>query len=76
VTGDSQGAGTGADYATIAYRALTGRKGWERRYDGPGGGDDDAHSLRVSPDGTAVFVTGSSLGVSYPDYATLAYPIG
>jgi hypothetical protein len=73
VTGSS-GATTAADYATIAYDAATGALLWARGYDGPGDSRDTAESEAVSPDGSTVFVTGSSLGSTNQfDYATLAY---
>jgi DNA-binding beta-propeller fold protein YncE len=73
VTGNSEGA-TGPDYGTVAIDTATGAKLWARRYDGPVGGQDYARSIAVSPDGSAVFVTGFSLGANNVyDYATLAY---
>jgi hypothetical protein len=72
VTGESVGAGTSWDYATLAYDATRGARRWTSRYSGPSF-DDRAASLGVSPDGTAVFVTGVSLGTSSYDYATVAY---
>ena len=42
---------------TVAYDALGGDRLWESRYDG--GGRGNATDLAVSPDGSAVFVTGS-----------------
>jgi DNA-binding beta-propeller fold protein YncE len=69
VTGTSQGAGTGLDYATLAYRAATGTQVWAARYNGPANGDDSASAVAVSPDGKQLYVTGTSSGV----YATVAY---
>jgi hypothetical protein len=75
VTGSSAGRTSGDDYATIAYRAATGAQLWARRYNRPGNGVDDAASIAISPDGTKVFITGSSQGTHTTgfDYATLAY---
>jgi DNA-binding beta-propeller fold protein YncE len=75
VTGESAGATTHTDYATIAYDSATGRRTWSQRFDGPEGDYDAAEALAVSPDGSAVFVTGY---VNYfknygTDYATIAY---
>jgi outer membrane protein assembly factor BamB len=47
---------------------------WVKRYNGPGNSTDDARSVAVSPDGKAVFVTGTSPGTtSFQDYATVGY---
>src|SRR6266568_2463348 len=70
VTGYSTGAGSGLDYATIAYDAATGAPSWVRRYAG-----GSAAAMAVSPDGKTVFVTGQFHGQtneSY-DYGTVAY---
>ncbi len=75
VTGSSPGRTTGDDYATVAYSTATGRQLWVRRYSARSGPFADvANSVAASPDGTRVFVTGSSFGrgTAY-DYATVAY---
>ena len=74
VTGNSAGSTSGADYATLAYNTATGKQLWVGCYNGPGGRDDEAHSVAVSPNGATVFVTGNSAGsTSGVDYATVAY---
>ena len=78
VTGTSDGSGTGNDYATVAYDASTGATLWSGRYNGPGNISDRPSDVAVSPDGSAVFVTGTSGGRSTSgdlnyDYATVAY---
>jgi uncharacterized delta-60 repeat protein len=62
VTGESRGAGTKVDYATVKYNSH-GRLLWERRYDGPGSGFDRARAMAIDDLGN-IFVT----GVSYYDY--------
>jgi hypothetical protein len=73
VTGSSTSRTVHLHYATVAYDAADGAQRWVSRYHGPGGGDDTATSLGVSPDGSGVFVTGRSLGYTSFDYATVAY---
>jgi hypothetical protein len=73
VTGYSTRRASLVDYVTIAYDAPTGAKRWLKRYDGPASSDDWASALAVSPDGSAVFITGNSYGSGNEDYATVAY---
>jgi outer membrane protein assembly factor BamB len=74
VTGSSAGSSTGGDFATIAYDASSGARVWTKRYNGPANSSDGANSLAVSPDGSSVFVTGTSfVSGSDSDYATVAY---
>lgn len=82
VTGTSSEPTSGDDYATVAYGASTGAKLWARRYNGSANSDDEPWALALSPDGTAVFVTGVSIGspctpsncsVNLEDFATVAY---
>jgi DNA-binding beta-propeller fold protein YncE len=62
------------DFATVAYDAATGQILWSSRYNGPGDGYDFPYGLAVTPDGSKVFVTGASTGVTSDyDYATIAY---
>jgi uncharacterized delta-60 repeat protein len=71
VTGQSKGAGSDFDYATLKY-SPAGKALWEKRYNGPGNGGDAAYALAVDPQGN-VYVTGASVGALYGDYATLKY---
>src|SRR5260221_2470404 len=73
VTGRSAGASLTADYATIAYDTNTGARRWVSRYSGPGNGLDAAAAIAVSPDGSAVFVTGQSAQKTGWAFVTIAY---
>jgi lipocalin len=73
VTGFTRVATGGSSYEAIAYDASNGSKLWATAYVGPVNADD-AQALKVSPDGSRVFVTGTSGGgASGWDYATVAY---
>ncbi|PYV49942.1 MAG: hypothetical protein DMG98_28805 [Acidobacteria bacterium] len=71
VTGESVGAGTGADYVTIKYNT-SGQEEWVARYDG--GLGDAATAIAIDSPGN-VYVTGQSWSAktSNYDYATVKY---
>ena len=74
VTG-SVDAGNTAEYATVAYNAVTGVQLWAKRYGTPG--SDEAYGVAVSPNGRTVFVTGTiatanNTGAKF-EYTTIAY---
>ena len=72
VTGWSSGT-THDDYATVAYDAATGAQLWVQRYD-EAGAYEQATDIGVSPDGSKLFVTGSSTVDFYATHwATVAY---
>jgi outer membrane protein assembly factor BamB len=75
VSGESDGASGHVDIATVAYATSDGTQRWVTRYTGPGIGEDEPADIAVSPDGTTVFVTGSSpaAGTTYLDDVTIAY---
>lgn len=62
------------DFALIAYDAATGELKWDARYGGPGELREQADALALSPNGEALYVTGSSADSegSY-DSVVLAY---
>ncbi len=73
VTGISDASTSSENFATVAYSAATGTKVWAKQYTGTGG-INGATSVAVSPDGSTIFVTGSSAGAtSGDDFATVAY---
>ena len=63
----------GYDYLTIKYQP-NGDTAWIRRYNGSGGGNDEANALALDGSGN-VYVTGRSYGggVTGVDYATIKY---
>jgi PQQ-like domain len=62
------------DFVTVAYDARTGSRSWVRAYDGPASGLDYGYDIGVAPDGSTVYVAGSSKGVTTgQDFATIAY---
>jgi hypothetical protein len=74
VTGTSYHQASYNDYATVAYDASTGQRVWLKRYNGRANDSDQPWALALSPNGSAVYVTGSSIGRNVQhDYATLAY---
>ncbi len=74
VAGNSEGRhGLKYDYGTVAYDAQTGRTLWTKRYTGPPHSVNDATAVAVSPDGSAVFVTGDSAPEAGADIVTVAY---
>jgi DNA-binding beta-propeller fold protein YncE len=62
------------DYLTVAYSAANGSKMWSAAYDGPAHRGDTDAGIAVSPDGSRVFVTGTSAASGDSrDFATIAY---
>jgi WD40 repeat protein len=84
VTGTSDPADSGApsrgsEFATVAYDASTGGQVWATRK--PASvpkpfGNDAAAAVRVSPDGSRVFVTGTTSKGTGTAYETIAYESG
>lgn len=79
VTGWSDGtADYDMDYATVAYSIATGAVAWAARWDGAGVElPDEAFAIGAAPDGSAVYVTGLTVGESGAtrtyDFGTVAY---
>ena len=73
VTGNSKNAANNSDFYTVKYAANTGAVIWERRYDGPDAGNDEAYAIAVDASGNVV-VTGRSKNawLDY-DYYTAKY---
>ncbi|MES2466373.1 MAG: PQQ-binding-like beta-propeller repeat protein [Verrucomicrobiota bacterium] len=59
VTGSSLGAASQTDFHTVKYAAADGAQLWEKRYNGPGNGEDVAIAVAVDSRGDVV-VTGTS----------------
>jgi DNA-binding beta-propeller fold protein YncE len=74
VTGAADGGPQGTDYVTVGYDALTGQQDWSARYAGPY--RDNARTISVSPDGSAVFVSGFSVSNTGLDIQTISYDAG
>ena len=74
VTGTSHGTtiGHGDDYVTMAY-AAGGDRLWAHRYDGSAHGVDTASDIVASPDGSTVYVTGSSATIAYRSDGTVLW---
>jgi PQQ-like domain len=74
VIGESRAETSFDDFATIAYDSSTGVVLWSRRYSAPGRGKDEALVIAQTPDGSTLFVAGTSTGdgLDY-DVQTIAY---
>jgi len=74
ITGTSPDASGFLRMTTRAFNAATGAILWTAFYRSPGAASADAHALAVSPDGSRVFVTGSSEDSGLTSrYTTVAY---
>ena len=75
VTGTAAYPNESSKYATLAYDSATGATRWLRRFPGDRTGLGEARSVAVSPDGSAVFVTGLAQDpLTEPSfYTTIAY---
>jgi PQQ-like domain len=62
-----------SDIVTIAYSARSGSTLWKRTYDGPARSSDGATTIATSPDGSTVFVAGTSFGREEADILVIAY---
>jgi hypothetical protein len=76
VTGESQGPSQGTDLKTIGYDATTGSKLWGSALTSDG--QDNGFAVIVSPDSSAVFVTGYGYNnaTGFVDALTVGYDAG
>ncbi len=74
VTGQSFAGGHLDDWATIAYDTATGMGLWIARFDDPDHQSDYPTRIRVSPDGSHVFVSGYAYSLqTASDFVTVSY---
>lgn len=74
--GNVPGSNGGSDYITVAYDASTGASLWESGFESEDHARDIATASAISPDGTRMYVTGSSgfyASSGGTDYLTVAY---
>lgn len=74
VTGTSKGL-VSKDLYTVKYNGATNDMVWDKRYDGPGGGDDAAAAVAVDAAGNVV-VTGTISNNGNLDFYTAKYAAG
>ncbi|MDH5683015.1 MAG: SBBP repeat-containing protein [candidate division WOR-3 bacterium] len=73
VVGFSDGIGTAHDFITLKYDTA-GNERWQRRYNGPGNGDDVAKALAVDDEGNCYVAGHGYFGpVNTDDYMTIKY---
>ena len=72
VTGSSTDGSGNGDYLTLKYDAATGDTLWTRKYEGPAGGDDEAHDCATDPSGN-LFVAGYSFNGTDYNLLTVKY---
>jgi hypothetical protein len=65
--------GSSTEAVTVAYDTEDGQPLWTATYDDPNHESDIAHAVAVSPDGSRVFVTGTSFPEGNSVYLTIAY---
>lgn len=68
----SQPGPTSTDYLVVAYESATGQEIWKANHDSKGR-PDQVSSISISPDGTALYVLGSSGQEKSSDFQTLAF---